>query len=43
MRKMKIQKIKQVFLVGVVIGVLAGILFTVPVANMVISKREAQY
>lgn len=43
MRKVKVQKIKKLFLSGVILGVLAGILFTVLIANTVISKKEAQY
>lgn len=43
MRKMKVQKIKQLFLVGVVIGALAGVLFTALIANVIISKNEAKH
>ena len=43
MRKVKIRRIKQIFLAGVIIGILAGILFTMLVANTVITKKEAQH
>ena len=37
------QRLKRVFLGGGIIGAIAGILFTVFVANMIISKKEAEF
>lgn len=43
MRKIKIRKMKQIFLAGLISGGLAGVLFTLFVANSVVTKKEAQY
>lgn len=43
MRKIRIQKMKRALLTGVVLGALAGILASMLIANVIISKKEEKY